>query len=74
MYKKMFLALGMWSSLWAYDSIDDALENGISSGDITFYGNYTSGVKSTTNPALKNDLSEAGYAVASVVLAYHSAF
>lgn len=74
MYKKMFLALGMWSSLWAYDSIDDALENGISSGDITFYGNYTSGVKSTTNPALKNDLSEAGYAVASVGLAYHSAF
>ncbi|TLD96219.1 hypothetical protein LS71_007040 [Helicobacter jaachi] len=70
---KYILALWLASAcVWAYDNIDDALENGISSGDITFYGNYSDGVKS---PNLsKGDFSDAGYMVGSVGLAYHSAF
>lgn len=60
-------------SLWGYESIDEALENGISSGDITFYGNYTNGVKVPSGGA-KSDLSTAGYMVGSVGLSYHSAF
>lgn len=72
MCKKLILALCMCGSLWAYDRIDDALENGVSSGDITFYGSYTQGADSINNA--KNDLSTAGYAVGSVGLAYHSAF
>lgn len=70
--KKIYWIMLLWFlNIYAYDSIDEALENGISSGDITFYGNYTDGNKDSI---LKDELSQAAYAVGSVGLAYHSAF
>lgn len=76
--KKIVLAAmlcgSVWGYVWGYDSIDEALENGISSGDITLYGNYTNGTKNQGNNKGKNDFSESGYMVGSVGLAYHSAF
>lgn len=67
--KNLFLLTLFYSNIWAYDSIDEALENGISSGDITFYGNYTD---SKNNG--KSNIEDVGYMVGSVGLAYHSAF
>lgn len=72
MYRKIILIIVMYGNIWAYDSIDEALENGVSSGDITFYGSYTNGIDSINKA--KNDLNESGYMVGSVGLAYHSAF
>ena len=46
MYRKIILIIVMYGNIWAYDSIDEALENGVSSGDITFYGSYTNGIDS----------------------------
>ena len=74
MYKKITLILIICANVWAYDSLDEALENGVSSGDITFYGNYTNGADTPLNSRAKNDLSQASYVVGSVGLAYHSAF
>ena len=71
-FKNLLLVAIFYSNIWAYDSIDEALENGISSGDITFYGSYTNGADSINKA--KNDLNESGYMVGSVGLAYHSAF
>lgn len=61
------------STLFGYDSIDEALENGVSSGDITLYGNYTDGRRVIAG-GVKDDFSNAGYMVGSVGLSYHSAF
>ncbi|WP_334089942.1 Opr family porin [Helicobacter typhlonius] len=72
--KKLAFILCACAIAWGYDSIDEALENGVSSGDVTLYGNYINGQKNPANVKSKNDLSEAGYVVGSVGLAYHSAF
>lgn len=72
MYRKILLIIMMYGSIWAYDSIDDALKNGVSSGDITFYSNWATGAKSDNYT--KNETNDAGYLVGSVGLAYHSAF
>ncbi|RDU60742.1 Opr family porin [Helicobacter marmotae] len=64
---------GLFGNIWAYDKLDDALENGISSGDILFYGNYTNG-RDVISGGMKDDYNQAGYMVGSVGLAYHSAF
>ena len=72
--KKVVLGAMLCGGLWGYDSIDEALENGILSGDITLYGSYTNGTKNQGGNKGKNDFSEFGYMVGSVGLAYHSAF
>lgn len=65
--------LMMWQCVLAYDSIDEALSNGISSGDVTIYSNYTNGKDMPLNKA-KNEFNESAYMAGSVGLAYHSAF
>lgn len=72
MRKIVYGLAGAFFGLFAYDSIDEALRNGISNGDITFYGSYTHGPKSTT--LAKSDFNNSGYAVGSVGLAYQSAY
>ncbi|MGI0406365.1 Opr family porin [Helicobacter himalayensis] len=59
------------SALQAYESIDEALENGISNGDIVIYGSSTN-VRGTE--ILGSDLSNNGYGVGSIGLAYRSGF
>ena len=34
MYRKIILIIVMYGNIWAYDSIDEALENGVSGGGI----------------------------------------
>lgn len=70
--KKYILIMLIISFGYGYDSIDEAIENGVSSGDITLFGNYTNGVKTQGNA--KDDTNSVGYAVGSVSLSFHSAF
>lgn len=64
----------------AYDSIDEALKNGVSKGDVIFYGDYqglNKGIATTLTPnniATYSYLGNTGYLQGSVGLSYTSGF
>lgn len=55
---------------FSYENIDDALSNGISNGDVIFYGVHTTDTSS--QQGVKN--ANAGYGAGSIGLAYRSEF
>lgn len=87
MIKNLRLALAFVSSLLiapsvAFESIDDALKNGVSKGDLIFYGNFIGGIKGTpTIVGNKNAglasygyMGNMGYFLGNVGLGYTSGF
>lgn len=58
------------SLVFGYENIDDALSNGISNGDVVFYGVHTS--DTTSQQGISN--VNAGYGAGSIGLAYRSEF
>lgn len=58
------------SLMFGYENIDDALSNGISNGDVVFYGVHTNDTTSQQGVANAN----AGYGAGSIGLAYRSEF
>ncbi|MCI7484436.1 MAG: Opr family porin [Helicobacter sp.] len=59
----------------AYDTIDEALSNGISNGDVVFFSSNTN-VYGDTHQSMprQNDLTKSAYSVGSLGLAYRSGF
>lgn len=72
MLKKFLCFLLCVGYVWAYDTIDDALKNGISNGDVVLYGSNTS--ISSGSAIAGSDLSKNSYVAGSVGLAYRSGF
>ena len=66
----------------AFESIDDALKNGVSKGDLIFYGNYIGGLSGTQTTvgnkqaglASYGYLGNMGYFLGNVGLGYTSGF
>lgn len=75
MIKKLLCSLACVGCVWAYDTLDDALKNGISNGDVVLYGSNTS-LNGTSALSYGNgsDLSNSTYAAGSIGLAYRSGF
>ncbi|PAF52842.1 Opr family porin [Helicobacter sp. 13S00477-4] len=68
-----------FGSVYAYDSIDEALKNGVSKGDVIFYGDYQ-GLNHGQATSIGNSLAtysylgNTGYLLGSVGLSYTSGF
>ena len=74
MIKKFFCSLICIGSTLAYDTIDEALQNGISNGDVVLYGSNTNISGAGLVPNTGSDLSNNGYVAGSIGLAYRSGF
>ncbi|MFC3867181.1 hypothetical protein [Helicobacter equorum] len=74
MIKKFFYSLIYIGSALAYDTIDEALQNGISNGDVVLYGSNTSISGVGLVPNTGSDLNNNGYVAGSIGLAYRSGF
>ena len=72
LYSLALASLAYSGCAWAYDTLDDALKNGISNGDVVLYGSSTS-IKGGAAHA-GSDLSNSGYVAGSIGLAYRSGF
>lgn len=74
MIKKIFCSLICIGSTLAYDTIDEALQNGISNGDVVLYGSSTNISGAGLVPNTGSDLNNNGYVAGSIGLAYRSGF
>lgn len=74
MTKKFLYSLVCVGCIWAYDTIDDALKNGISNGDVVLYGSNTSINSGGIVPNTGSDLNKNSYVAGSIGLAYRSGF
>lgn len=74
MIKKFFYSLMCIGSVLAYDTIDEALQNGISNGDVVLYGSNTNISGAGLVPNTGSDLSKNSYVAGSIGLAYRSGF
>lgn len=57
----IFFFLGLAQSLAAYDSIDEALKNGVSKGDLIFYGDYQKLHSKNSENITPNNIATYGY-------------
>lgn len=80
MMKKILFFIFIIQALWGYDSIDEALKNGISRGDLIFFGDYQGLSKGRAtiitpkNLATYGYLGNTGYLFGNVGLSYTSGF
>ncbi|PAF47500.1 hypothetical protein BKH46_03430 [Helicobacter sp. 12S02634-8] len=82
--QKIFLKTTLWlivslGGLYGYDSIDEALKNGVSKGDVIFYGDYQglhqgSAMSVGKNLATYSYIGNTSYLLGSVGLGYTSGF
>ncbi|WP_143428780.1 Opr family porin [Helicobacter sp. 11S02596-1] len=77
--KIAFLYALSFGCAYSYDSIDEALKNGVSKGDVIFYGDYQGLAKGQATSIGKNlatysYLGNTGYLLGSVGLSYTSGF
>ena len=78
--RKLSLILGLCAGLLAYENIDEALKNGVTKGDMIFYGNYQklingkAGNFTPNNLATYSYLGNAAYLLGNIRLGYTSGF
>ena len=78
--KKLGLILGLCAGLLAYENIDEALKNGVTKGDMIFYGDYQKLVSGKAGNFMPNNLAtygylgNTGYLLGNIRLGYTSGF